>query len=432
MRDVPGPSSASCNGLDAVKIHRIVAILLMVFGSVPAFASAGPPFPRLLGMVIGGPRDYLAPKLERRMVRLNIVILNFWPGQRIEGHRMGYVVRTLKALAPRLLIGQYTIMDAAYKARWDPANAGIAAKLTREGWWLRGPEGHRVQIAAANHNYQTNFTRFTRTDSKGRRYPEWIAEHDNRLFFQRAPFDLWFFDDVGAKENVPRAQWRPGAPAEASDRAGIEHAYRAGQAAEWAAARRLQPNLLFMGNADNDLHYPSYRGKLQGAFLEGLMGHRWSLATWAGWDRMMQRYHAVFANLAPPKLVGFNVAGNPKNYRFFRYAFTSCLLDNGYFSFSDKRHLYATLPWFDEYNVRLGFPIDPPQTAPWRDGVYRRRFQNGVVLVNPTKRPATVTLYGYQHFLGQQDPRVNNGQPVTHVRLAPEDGVVLVKQGTSP
>jgi hypothetical protein len=405
-----------------------ITLLFALLGSAPSAAASGPAFPRLLGMEIGT-SHYLAPKLESRILRLNIVILNFWRGQRIEGHRMGYVVRTLKYLAPHLVIGQYTIMDAAYKGSWDPAQADIAAKLTREDWWLRGPGGHRIQLAAVNHNYQTNFTRFTRKDAQGQRYPQWLAARDDQLFFQKAPFDLWFFDDVGAKERGPRADWHGDGVRVSSAQAAIQHAYRAGQAAEWAAARALAPHLLFMGNADNDLHYPTYRGKLQGAFLEGLMGRSWSLATWAGWDRMMRRYRDVFANLAPPKLVGFNVAGNPKNYRFFRFAFTSCLMDNGYFSFTDKKHLYATLPWFDEYNITLGYPLDPPQRKPWRHGVYRRRFQDGVALVNPTDQPETVTVHGYRHFLGGQDPRVNNGRPVTRVRLAPRDGVVLVDQG---
>src|SRR5436190_10724032 len=69
-----------------------------------------------------------------------------------------------------------------------------------------------------------------------------------------------------------------------------------------------------------------------GGFLEAMMGESWSMEKRAGWDKMMQHYRAVLANTRPPRIVGFNVHGRPKDYRFFRFAYASCLLDDGYFS----------------------------------------------------------------------------------------------------
>jgi hypothetical protein len=68
-------------------------------------------------------------------------------------------------------------------------------------------------------------------------------------------------------------------------------------------------------------------------------------------------------------------------------------------------------------------------SAAWQNGVWRRNFQLGTVLVNPRGNPAvTVTLEpGYQHFTGTQDPTTNNGAAATTVTLQPRDGVVLVK-----
>jgi hypothetical protein len=67
-----------------------------------------------------------------------------------------------------------------------------------------------------------------------------------------------------------------------------------------------------MGNADNDLSLPEYRNQLNGVFLEGLMGKSWSLERTAGWAAMMKRYLGVKANLRPPAIVGFNVAGRTR------------------------------------------------------------------------------------------------------------------------
>ena len=57
---------------------------------------------------------------------------------------------------------------------------------------------------------------------------------------------------------------------------GVAVGSRRGEAMHWTAARALAPRLIFMGNPDNDLSFPEYKGKLQGAFLEGMMGKSWS------------------------------------------------------------------------------------------------------------------------------------------------------------
>ena len=144
---------------------------------------------------------------------------------------------------------------------------------------------------------------------------------------------------------------------------------------------------------------------------------------------MMERYHTIFHNLAAPRIVGFNVAGKKDDYHLLRFALTSCLLNDGYFSFTDADRGYSSVPWFDEYAQKLGKPLDPPQTKPWQDGIYRRRFENGLVLVNPGGQARQVEIgNGYAHFKGQQVPTINNGLPVKKVLLAPADGVLLVKR----
>jgi hypothetical protein len=58
--------------------------------------------------------------------------------------------------------------------------------------------------------------------------------------------------------------------------------------------------------------------------------------------------------------------------------------------------------------------------------VWRRDFQNGVVLVNPTTRSRTVNVEpGLRRIAGKQDPGVNNGSAVSQLTLQPKDGVVL-------
>ena len=140
----------------------------------------------------------------------------------------------------------------------------------------------------------------------------------------------------------------------------------------------------------------------------------------------MDRYGAVLQNTRPPKIVGFNVHGNPADYRLFRYAYASCLLDDGYFSFTDKSREYSSVPWFDEYDYKLGNALSGPPTVAWSQGVWRRDFQNGVVLVNPTSSAKTVKLEpDLRKLAGNQDPAVNDGSAVGQVTLEAKDGIVL-------
>jgi hypothetical protein len=144
---------------------------------------------------------------------------------------------------------------------------------------------------------------------------------------------------------------------------------------------------------------------------------------------MMGRYRAALTNTATPHVVGFNVHGDPRDYRFMRYALASCLLDDGYFSFTDKAKGYSSVPWFDEYDVALGTPLESAPKQVWKSGVFRRAFSHGLVLVNPGLLGATVTLEpGYRRIKGSQAPEVNNGQPASEITLGGKDGIILVKQ----
>jgi len=58
---------------------------------------------------------------------------------------------------------------------------------------------------------------------------------------------------------------------------------------------------------------------------------------------------------------------------------------------------YSSASWYDEFNVSLGAALQPAATAP-AERVYRRDFQNGIVLVNPRGNGTqTVTLGGTFH-----------------------------------
>ena len=78
---------------------------------------------------------------------------------------------------------------------------------------------------------------------------------------------------------------------------------------------------------------------------------------------------------------------------------------------------YTNETWFPEYDLELGEPDGRRRRDP--SGLYRRRFTDGLVLVNPTTSPLTAELGGRY-----------SGSGLTRARrtvIAPHNGLVLVE-----
>jgi hypothetical protein len=389
-----------------------------------------PGFPRILGMNIGA-KNYDEPAYRRMLALPDVVVLGFYPDWVGKDSRWSIrtLVRQLKRENPNLLIGQYTILSEAY----DPKDRRYADKdkgrqLERLDWWLRDENGKRVQWTDRYDSWETNITHWAPMDADSKRYPQWLAERDFGTYFGRFPeFDIWYLDNVLSKPAVTVADWdRDGRNDNAND-AHVAQAHREGHVAEWARARQLRPGIILMGNTD-DLTSREYSGQLQGAFLEALIGASWSLEKWKGWGVMMRRYHDAMERTTHPRIVGFNVHGSSSDYQLMRYGLASCLLDDGYFSYTDEAKGYSSVPWFDEFDLELGRPLEPAQSKPWKGGVYRRLFERGMVLVNPGRSAVRLRLEaGYRRFLGVQDAVVNSGRAVTELELSGRDGLLLLR-----
>ena len=389
-------------------------------------------FPRLMGMNIAID-DYQLPSYQRALAKLDVVILGFYPGWKkiVSAQPIREAVRSIKQLNPNILVGQYTMLsEVQTNLKQFSMFSYKINKIDREDWWLRDVNGNKVQWTNMYDTWMINYTNWTKPDEEGLYYPEWLASQDFNLYFQPVPeFDIWYFDNVYSNPRIKEANWKLNNINYSNTDAEIQKAVRDGNAKEWASARMLAPNVLMFGNSDNDLYFPEYSNKLNAAFLEGLMGKSWSFETVGGWDVMMDHYNRIFTNLLEPKLVGFNVWGKINNYNYFRYAFASCLMNNGFFSYTDVDVGYASVPWFDEYNISLGKAIDMPGQVKIYQGVRIRQFEQGLVLVNPTTKSVNVPIgSGYKRIIGVQDPSVNNGLPVKDtITLDPKSGLLLIK-----
>jgi len=132
--------------------------------------------------------------------------------------------------------------------------------------------------------------------------------------------------------------------------------------------------------------------------------------------------------------------GYKPNYRKMRFGLTTALLGNGYFSYeiNTNGHGGIALLWFDEYDNAgegRGY-LGKPEGKAWvvmefPDGkkVYRRNYENGIVICNPTDKTVEIDLEKkYKKINGNQVPEINNGRILKKISILPRDGIILLKE----
>jgi len=429
---------------------RNVLTLVVIIGAMSATADseaagavqAKQVFPKLGGMQIGKTRydgNLSNPDYRAELAKLDYVVLS-----RPTPTLMDYA-RDLKAANPDIVVAKYqniaevSVADTYY---YNPQRNKLSAEKGPNStnafdWWARDANGNRISTWVGT--YRTNLTEYTKPDANGERWPQWMAKFE---------YDNFGKDPVWDGSYMDLTNWRPkwkGGPS--GDFSGgqvseLEHnrAYRRGNRAYWDALRQLSPGKLILVNHDwflfddrGNIDLGVYEGA-NGGYLEYRMA--WSGAT-NNWLEIYRWYRLSMGYFVEPKFVLFDVLGPTDNYQFFRYAFATCLMADGYFDYSPEDEFRkGTVEWYDEYDLAgaantrwMGRAISDPPDNPWQSGVYRRDFENAVVLVNPYQNGrATVSVEsGLTRIDGRQDPVTNNGRVADLVTLEAGDGIVLLK-----
>ena len=404
--------------------------------SASASAFTAPPFPRLGGIEIGGQANYNNLTYQAELARLSMMILKYWPGLAPGGESMESIVKAIKAKNPNALVFFYTSTDE------EPLSVSggmspLVNKIKTMPWWLSGSTSSTLVASFYGHSeYTVNNTPYTRKDSSGNDSIDWLTRWYFNNYYKPVPsIDGFFMDNVFVRPRVAGDWYNNGVVLQPSDSRAAA-ALQAGYERWFGLSHQLMSGKFQIGNVGSwanggTLAIPAgYNGMTNGGVLEGLIGESWSVESWAGWARMMKEYDAIMGSVSAPKLVIFNQWGSPTDYQSFRYGFTSCLMNNGYYDFTSSSTGYYGVVWFDEYNAKLGAPVGAPPTSAWQKGVWRRDFANGIALVNPKGNgPQTVSLGGtFVKIKGSQAPAVNNGQTVTQVTLQNRDGLILLRK----
>ncbi len=427
----------------------LVGLLLTPFAEAQTFKDT---YPKLAHIPIRYSKDYGDPDYRERLAKFDIVVLGMWRGfittDLVSGETLNVrdVVVDIDRRAGAMgngdiILGKYTALNEVASDPNNGSKRDKREKLASEvgpgypvnnDWFARDRNGNNLSSWPGT--WLTNMTDFVQPDANGDTYPEWAVRRDYDVFFREIPeLDMWYFDNWFYRPRVD-ADWDGDGVNDDRDDPAVRRYFREGHARGLARAKELAPDLIMIGNVDGNapsnlgmLTEPEYRGKMT-ALFEAAMGRDHSAETWGGWKVMMKQYQTTIAN-AQHNVAIFHIKGDSNGLATMRYGLASCLMDNGYYFYSAAERGYRQVTWFDEFELDLGRAIDPPQFEPWQKGVYMRRFENGMAIVNP-KGNGTRTVSipeGYKRFQGTQDPVVNNGEVADSVTLPERDGIILLR-----
>ncbi|MFA5211673.1 MAG: putative glycoside hydrolase [Patescibacteria group bacterium] len=200
----------------------------------------------------------------------------------------------------------------------------------------------------------------------------------------------------------------------------LDQKWRSGMQFLYNETNRLTNNkYIIVGNNNNVF----YKNELDGMMFENFSEH--------SWNEIMNNYKILKNN--PLNIINNNTKNSGKiNYKSFRFGLVNSLLGNAYYSydFGDQNH--GQLWWYDEYDVDLGSALNEAYSennlSTYKNDVWRRDFDHGIVLVNSTNDIKTIDLKGeYEKINGVQDKTINNGSIVSEVDIFGQDGLILLK-----
>jgi hypothetical protein len=399
-----------------------------------------PRYPRIATVQIGASPKLVDPERLTIIKKADVAILGMFPGWGpFDGMTMADVVNELRAANPKIVVAPYSNVTETNDRKPPGVRDKVSAEVGPNGrgdWYLRNSSGDITNHWPGNNSI--NHSNWVTPDSNGRRFPEWYAEYVNRELVSEANFNA-VYSDVMTTRAIETADWNGDGKDDVKDSEVAKQAVWEGHVAYMNKWAKLRPNFIRCANVA-DWYHPnperavpkSYEQLIECGLIEGVIGHTWSIEGWGGWNAMMNRYRGVISALRLPKIAILNVRAAATDYQTVRYGLASALMDNGYYAVDPAGEPdFSWQYWYDEFDIDLGYPVEAPQRSPWSNGVYRREFDNGLVIVNPRGNgDRTVAVgAGWRKFRGTQDPVHNDGSLVNDLRISDADGIILIREG---
>jgi len=442
--------------------------------------TSGDAFPRLAYLAIAGSQTYNST-YQTNAARVPIdVIGGNWEGW---GSSLSYdkedVIASIKAQSTvHTRVFQYVDLNEMSFALSGTGFETYWNEINNMNWWVynAGTTGTKTPDAEDSSHTKgvVNMATYTLDPSTNLGPYAWGANYVNNLLHLGTisgkgnpvpDLDGFFLDNL-APQPYEDGDWlREGSSQSKSDPT-VGQAFRTGEktffdemSKIWPAGVQLANMGLDSTSLDSGVDFAPLKGVMSGGMDEAAIGANWSYESWAGAARMQLVYRYTWDNTGGPQYLLFghshlqtngvdasaydsngNVTAYSPTWQGMRYGIAACLMGNGYYTpTGTSGYSSDTFLWFDEFDNAgagvgyLGQAIDPWQTGPWSNGVWKREYQNGIVLWNPKGNgQQTVSLEGLgnlKHIQGSQDPTINNGAIVTNssVTLNDRDGLILLR-----
>ncbi len=311
-------------------------------------------------------------------------------------------------------------------------------------WMARSGDGTPVSEYA-----QTTMANLTDTAPRvnGQTYAEYAADWVVNQVWSSGVWDGIFLDVWGDRVyGASRDRWDiagNGVDEPASVIYGPAGPWERGLDAAERIMRQRMPTAILVANGDRTLHAGQLDGRAWESFADERDGRNpvddlrsYVRVTAQAAHRLPGMALTISTQRAP--------AGSPEDFRRARLFITGTLLQDGYWAPMGPD--YGHLARYDELDggglgpgylgyPYVGSPTSSQLAAPFSagigqlaDGLFRRDFEHGIVLVNVGSQPRTVTFdHPYRKLRGVLDPVTDDGRVVRTVSIPPQDGLILLR-----
>jgi hypothetical protein len=377
----------------------MLCLMVGLLGVAPVAPAEGPPFPRIANCYsVQLTADSTERDLEE-IARFDLLIGGVWCdwGNPEQVARLNERMAEVRRRNPHI-----TIIDFSSSAPYAyPSDAGFPA----DGWLLQ-PDGRRILGWPGTE--MTNLTK-----------PEvltWLAGRSQASVRDRG-FDGTFIDCMGSGfdswacniEHHEPYQVDADGDGAPDDAKWLDAAWTSAKTDLARAVReRIGAEAAFMANGAGAWGLPTMNGIL----LEDVLDY--VLDGGREWDSVLDEYLKWTVGSAAPTLTTIvSSSGIEPPYDAWRlpqpeqdallergrglhgrmrFGLATALMGDGYFAYDLHTRWRGQRWWYPEYDAPLGYPTGPAERQP--DGSWRRGFDGGTVVVNPTALDVRVALAG--------------------------------------
>ncbi len=357
---------------------------------------------------------------------------------------------TLRALNPDIKLIVHMPVGYHGDWTWPPINGDLVAALNANDWWLTDTAGARMMLTCGD--AVLNETLWCPENGEGDRLCDWMPEYIAERLGPGGPWDGVFLDycmdDIAWVNNDNALPADADHDGIADDPAELNAAWRAGMEILTLRLRELVGSEFIVTTNGNNTFYDQCNGStregfphMHGEWLENMTNPVWG-------------YQAICTKFQGPVLSTVNtmwdgpvedgeLVRDDAFERKFTFTFASTMVyGDGYYSFDGGEGLpeHSQDWWHDWYDVDLGMPRGRSEevvmSARWVENAHMvraRRFERGVVVVNPTTVTQTVQLPGVYAPLDGFNGRFYPHHAMrTSVAVGRQSGVLLVGPGQLP